>query len=175
MTREYLEKHYILSSYNEDTPEQLDYYIDENSCEKGDLAFLYSYEEDNEEDRIQKLRIVKIIRRSDNPSEYNDLIKDNYVLLNGEDYYGANTSAEFITDNDCYLVWFEYMPSYKSKKTAKNTNELLDHLIKLLESDDKRFSFEWASGGENISMEIFDKDKKIGYLAKITPMGEDFD
>lgn len=105
MTREYLEKYYALSSYNEDTPEQLDYYIDENSCEKGDLAFLYSYEED----KIQALAIAKIIRRSDNPSEYDELIKDNYVLLNGEDYYAADTSAEFITDNDCYLVWFKYL------------------------------------------------------------------
>ena len=30
----------------------------------------------------------------------------------------------------------------KSKEDARNLNELTDHLIKLIESDDKRFSFE---------------------------------
>ncbi len=109
MTKERLEKNYIVSSYNEDTPEQMDYYINENSCEKGDIGFLYSYEEDNEEDRIQALEIVKIIKRSDNLSKYDKLIEDNDILLNGEDLYAADTSAEFITDNDCYLVWFKYL------------------------------------------------------------------
>ena len=46
-------------------------------------------------------------------------------------------------------------------------NELLDHLIKIIETNDDRFSFEWASGGEKITMEIFDKLKEIGYVAKI--------
>lgn len=30
----------------------------------------------------------------------------------------------------------------KSKEDARNLNELTDHLVKLIESDDKRFSFE---------------------------------
>jgi len=34
MTREYLEKNYTVSSYNENTSEQLDYYIDENLCKE---------------------------------------------------------------------------------------------------------------------------------------------
>ena len=46
-------------------------------------------------------------------------------------------------------------------------NELLDHLIKIIETNDDRFSFEWASGGEKITMEIYDKLKEIGYVAKI--------
>lgn len=170
MTKEYLEKYYTLSSYNEDTPEQLDYYINENSCEEGDKAYLYAYGEDNEEDRIQELKIVKIIRRSDDFSEYDKLVEDEDILINGEDLYKASTSAEFITDDDCYLVWFRYIPSYKSKIIAKNTNELSDHLIKLLESDDKRFSFEWACGGEKVSMIIFDKDKRIDYIVEIKPV-----
>ena len=44
---------------------------------------------------------------------------------------------------------------------------LLDHLIKIIETNDDRFSFEWASGGEKITMEIYDKLKEIGYVAKI--------
>ena len=39
--------------------------------------------------------------------EYYDSLDEN-VLLDGEDKYSADTSAEFITDNDCYLVWFKY-------------------------------------------------------------------
>lgn len=47
----------------------------------------------------------------------------------------------------------------KSKEDARNLNELTGHLIKLLESDDKRFSFEICAGG---TMEIYDKKKKLG-------------
>lgn len=50
---------------------------------------------------------------------------------------------------------------------VQNTNELLDHLVKILEANDDRFSFEFASGGEAITMEIYDKQKDIGYVAKI--------
>lgn len=50
---------------------------------------------------------------------------------------------------------------------ASNTNELLDHLVKIIEANDDRFSFEFASGGEKITMEIYDKLRDIGYVAKI--------
>lgn len=63
----------------------------------------------------------------------------------------------------------------KRKRNAKNMNELLDHLIKLIESNDKRYSFEWASGGELATMEIFDKFKAIGYVVKIEPIKYDKD
>lgn len=59
------------------------------------------------------------------------------------------------------------------KEQAKNVNELLEHLTNLIESHDERFSFEWAVGGEKIVMEIFDKEKKIGYIAKIEPIEYD--
>ena len=55
----------------------------------------------------------------------------------------------------------------KQDKRARNTNELLDHLVKIIEGNDERFSFEFASGGEKITMEIYDKQKDIGYVAKI--------
>lgn len=58
----------------------------------------------------------------------------------------------------------------KSKEDARNLNELTDHLIKLLESDDKRFSFEFCAGG---IMEIYDKEKEIGYAVHITPIEYD--
>lgn len=58
----------------------------------------------------------------------------------------------------------------QSKEEAKNLNELTDHLIRLIESDDKRFSFEFCAGGV---MEIYDKEKEIGYAAYITPIKYD--
>lgn len=60
----------------------------------------------------------------------------------------------------------------ESKEKARNLNELTDHLIKLIESDDKRFSFEFCAGG---TIEIYDKEKEIGYAVHITPIkyGED--
>ncbi len=102
MTREEL-KDWILSEYNEDTEDQLDYYINENKCDVGSKAYRYSHL-DNE---LIEMEIVKIISRSDNMEYYDDLDED--VLLDGEDKYDADTSAEFITDNDCYLVWFRYI------------------------------------------------------------------
>jgi hypothetical protein len=54
-----------------------------------------------------------------------------------------------------------------SKEDARNLNELTVHLIKLLESDDKRFSFEFCAGG---TMEIYDKEKEIGYVVHIAPI-----
>ena len=60
----------------------------------------------------------------------------------------------------------------KSKDDSRNLNELTDHLIKLLESDDKRFSFEFCAGG---TMEIYDKEKEIGYAVHIAPIEYDED
>ena len=61
----------------------------------------------------------------------------------------------------------------EQKQVARNTNELLDHLVKIIEQNDDRFSFEWATGGEKIVMEIFDKEKEIGYAVKIEPIEYD--
>lgn len=60
----------------------------------------------------------------------------------------------------------------KSKEDARNLNELTDHLIKLIESDDKRFSFEFCV---NSTMEIYDKEKEIGYAVHIAPIKYDAD
>jgi len=56
---------------------------------------------------------------------------------------------------------------------ASNTEELLDHLIEIIENNDSRFSLEWSVGGETITMEIYDKLKNIGYAAKIYPIEYD--
>lgn len=59
------------------------------------------------------------------------------------------------------------------KKVARNTNELSDHLRRIIEQNDERFSFEWLVGGEHATMEIFDKEKEIGYAVKIEPIEYD--
>lgn len=61
----------------------------------------------------------------------------------------------------------------EQKQAARNTNELLDHLVNIVERNDDRFSFEFASGGEKVVMEIFDKKKSIGYAVKIEPIEYD--
>lgn len=61
----------------------------------------------------------------------------------------------------------------EQKQAARNTNELLDHLMRIIEQNDERFSFEWLVGGEHTTMEIFDKEKKIGYAVKIEPIEYD--
>ena len=96
-------KDWLLSEYNEDTEDQLDYYINENKMFVGDTAYCYSHA--NEE--LTKMKIIKIIARSNDISYYDNL--DENVLIDGETTYNADTSAEFITDNNCYLVWFTYV------------------------------------------------------------------
>ena len=59
-----------------------------------------------------------------------------------------------------------------SKEKARDFNELMNHLIKLIESDDKWFSFEFCAGG---TMEIYDKEKGIGYAVHIAPIEYDED
>lgn len=58
----------------------------------------------------------------------------------------------------------------KSKECARSLNGLTDYLVKLLESDNKRFSFEFCAGGK---MEIYDKEKEIRYAVHIVPIEYD--
>lgn len=93
----------VISSYDEGTSDQLDYYIDERKCDIGDIAYLYQHEDKT----LTKMEIIRIIARSDDMEFYDGLSED--VLIEGEDKLNADTSAEFITDNNCYLVWFKYI------------------------------------------------------------------
>ena len=55
----------------------------------------------------------------------------------------------------------------EQRQAARNTNELADHLRRVIEQNNDRYSFEWLVGGEYATMEIFDKEKEIGYVVKI--------
>lgn len=103
MTREYLEENWAVSSYDEDTMCQIDYYIDEDNCSVGDKAYMYSHADEE----LIEMEIVHIITLSNDFDQYNNLLADDDVLINGEEEYSADCSAEFITDNDSYLVWFK--------------------------------------------------------------------
>lgn len=46
------------------------------------------------------------------------------------------------------------------KKEAQDRNELMDHLIKLIESDDDRYSFIISYAN---TLNIYDKEKEIQY------------
>ena len=61
----------------------------------------------------------------------------------------------------------------EQKQAARNTNELADHLRRVIEQNNDRYSFEWLVGGEHATMEIFDKEKEIGYAIKIEPIEYD--
>ena len=61
----------------------------------------------------------------------------------------------------------------EQKHAARNTNELADHLRRVIEQSNDRYSFEWLVGGEHAIMEIFDKEQEIGYAVKIEPIEYD--
>lgn len=61
----------------------------------------------------------------------------------------------------------------EQRQAARETNELAEHLMRIIEQSDDRYSFEWLSGGEHATMEIFDKEKEIDYVVKIEPIRYD--
>ena len=63
--------------------------------------------ESHEDDELRELEIVHAIARMDNALLYDELIQDEDVLINGEEEYGADCSAEFTGMFSCYLVWFK--------------------------------------------------------------------
>lgn len=61
----------------------------------------------------------------------------------------------------------------EQRQATRDTNELAEHLMRIVEQNDDRYSFEWLSGGEKAVMEIFDKRKEIGYVVRIEPIEYD--
>lgn len=88
-------------------------------------------------------------------------------IIDGEDISRIRHIQKFI-DNNYTMKMIE-----EQKQSARNTNELLNHLMKIIESNDDRFSFEWLVGGEKAEMGIHDKEKDIAYIVKIEPVRYD--
>lgn len=113
VTYDELCRDFILSAYNENTDDEFDYYMREGHLNVGDTGYLYRADDDE----VVEIEIIKIIRRSDNEEYYDNLVRDEDVLLFGEKELDADTSAEFITDDDSMLVWFKYGDNYRSVLT----------------------------------------------------------
>ena len=60
----------------------------------------------------------------------------------------------------------------KQKEEARQLWNVVEHIINLLESDDKRYSFE---GGTGHSIRIYDKETDIGYVGHFEPIEYDAD
>ena len=103
---------------------------------------------------------------------------DAYLVKRLDDYDASDEIATTIrckrvlsfANAEAEMLKFARKQLWDSMKTARSTNELLDHLTKLIEANDERFSFECGAGGENATMEIFDKEKGIGYAVNIKPI-----
>ena len=65
----------------------------------GSLAFLVDAGD------VSTMEVIHAIHRSDDMDCYDNLSEN--ILLDCENKYNADASAEFITDKDCYLVWFK--------------------------------------------------------------------
>ena len=94
-------KNWVCTSYNEHTDAQFDFYINERQCDVGDTAYMYCHEDDS----LIEMTIAHTISRMSDIDLYDNLLVED-VLINGEQMLCADASAEFITNNDCYLIWF---------------------------------------------------------------------
>ena len=64
----------------------------------------------------------------------------------------------------------------ESKRKARETNELLEYLVDLVENGDKRYSFVFGAGGAGkATMEIFDNKNQSGYVLKLERLEYDKD
>lgn len=76
--------------------------------------------------------------------------------------------------DQCYDRGAEATEIREVEEDKNDMEELSDHLIGIVARNDERFSFE---GGvchpEQAKIEIFDKEKKIGYIVKIEPIEYD--
>ncbi len=91
----------VQSVYNENTLDEVTFYFNEREQNIGDKVYL----REQGDTSLTELEIVHLLRRSDAPEAYDMAVSNEYILPELESVYGAETSAEFITDRDCYLVW----------------------------------------------------------------------
>lgn len=102
MTREMLEQD---TSWNISEYTNVDYYIRQGCFQAGQIAYQY----DKETDELTTLKIVHAVARSMDIESYDALIQLDGILLDIENTCKADCSCECITDDDCYLLWFQYV------------------------------------------------------------------
>ena len=130
---------------------------------------------------IEELKIIKEDALAEyNMGEYNldnnigNSISENYRKdMNEGKCFAYDEAIEIIKQGKEGINIMEHNSIEELKQAVKNTNELLNHLTEIIEQNDERFSFEWSVGGEHATMEIFDKEKEIGYVVNIEPIKYD--
>ena len=56
----------------------------------------------------------------------------------------------------------------RSKQEARDYEEIGDYFSEIVENNSDRYSFEWGfSSSANAKMEVYDKEKEVGYIVKI--------
>ncbi len=56
----------------------------------------------------------------------------------------------------------------RSKQEARDYEDIGDYFSEIVENNSDRYSFEWGiSTSANAKMEIYDKEKEVGYIVKI--------
>lgn len=56
----------------------------------------------------------------------------------------------------------------RSKQETRDYEEIGDYFSEIVENNSDRYSFEWGiSTSVNAKMEIYDKEKEVGYIVKI--------
>ena len=76
--------------------------------------------------------------------------------------------------DQCYDRGAEATEIREVEENKNDMEELSDHLIEIVERNNKRFSFEGGvCNPEQAKIEIFDKEKETGYIVKIDPIEYD--
>ena len=100
------------SWYDENIKEAQCFIINSEHHKHGDVAELkYS-------DNTIPLKILHIITHSYDPETYDNISQED--VLHMEEMFKSDYFAEFITEDDCYMVWFkeiEDIPSYYEQPT----------------------------------------------------------
>ena len=56
----------------------------------------------------------------------------------------------------------------RSKQEARDYEEIGDYFSEIVENNSDRYSFECGiSSSANVKMEVYDKEKEVGYIVKI--------
>lgn len=56
----------------------------------------------------------------------------------------------------------------RSKQESRDYEEIGDYFSEIVENNSDRYSFEWGfSSSANAKMEVYDKEKEVGYIVKI--------
>lgn len=112
----------------DDIAENFSYYIHKDDHSFGDIGYMRS-----SDGTFTKLKIVHIISLSENKAAYQLLSDDVDVLFKGEKMFEADTSAEFYTADDMFIVWFKIVDDSHNRKISIDIG---DNMYTITEGDE---------------------------------------